>query len=49
MDEPAGFFLTTRDVRDNQVLYDAPYLNCDMPMINCSRSALSPLKLWWIL
>ena len=49
MDEPAGFFLTTREVRDKQVLYNAPYLNCDMPMINCSRSALSPIKLWWIL
>lgn len=49
MDEPAGFFLTTREVRDKQVLYNAPYLNCDMPMINCSRSALSPLKLWYIL
>lgn len=49
MDEPAGFFLTTKDVRDNQTRYDVPYLNCSMPMINCSRSAMSPLKLWWIL
>lgn len=49
VDEPAGFFLTSREVRDNQAVYNVPYLNCDMPMINCSRSALSPLKLWWIL
>jgi len=49
MDEPAGFFLTTRDVRDNQNIYNVPYLNCDMPMISCSRSAMTPIKLWWIL
>ena len=49
MDEPAGFFLTSREVRDNQIVYNVPYLNCDMPMINCSRSALSPIKLWYIL
>ena len=49
MDEIAGFFLTTREVLDNQVRYDAPYLNCSMPMINCSRSAMTPLKFWWIL
>ena len=49
MDEPAGFFLTTMDVRDNQHRFDVSYLNCNMPMINCSRSAMIPLKLWWIL
>lgn len=49
MDEPAGFFLTTKQVKDNQNAYNVSYLNCDMPMINCSRSAMSPLKLWWIL
>ncbi len=25
------------------------YLNANMPMINCSRSAMAPLKLWWII
>lgn len=49
IDEPAGFFLTTKEVRNAQNNYSVPYLNCDMPMINCSRSALTPLKLWWVL
>ncbi|MCR5357197.1 MAG: aminotransferase class V-fold PLP-dependent enzyme [Lachnospiraceae bacterium] len=49
MDEPAGLFLTTMNVRNNQNPFDIAYLNGDMPMINCSRSALSPLKLWWII
>lgn len=49
IDEPAGFFLTTMDVRNNQNPYAVSYLNCSMPMINCSRSAMIPLKLWWIL
>ena len=25
------------------------YLNGRMPMINCSRSAIAPLKFWWII
>ena len=49
MDEPAGFFLTSMDVKDNQNPFDVSYLNCSMPMINCSRSAMTPLKFWWIL
>lgn len=49
MDEPAGFFITTKEIRDNQNPYEVSYLNCSMPMINCSRSAMTPLKLWWIL
>ena len=49
MDEIAGFFLTTKEILNNQVRYDVPYLNCSMPMINCSRSAMTPLKFWWIL
>ena len=48
MDEPAGIFLTTKEVMDNQNPYNVTYLDGSMPMINCSRSALSPLKLWWI-
>ena len=48
MDEPAGFFLTTMDVRNNQNPYEVSYLNCSMPMVNCSRSAMTPLKFWWI-
>ena len=49
MDEPAGIFLTTMDVKSNQNPFNVEYLNGSMPMINCSRSALSPLKLWWII
>ena len=48
MDEPAGFFLTSMEVRNNQNPYAVSYLNCSMPMINCSRSAMTPLKFWWI-
>ena len=49
MDEPAGIFLTTREVKENQNPFQVSYLNANMPMINCSRSALSPLKIWWII
>ncbi|MCR4657694.1 MAG: hypothetical protein K5770_15925 [Lachnospiraceae bacterium] len=49
MDEPAGIFLTTKNVLNNQNPFDVSYLNRNMPMINCSRSAISPLKLWWII
>ena len=48
IDEPAGFFLTTMDVKNNQNPYEISYLDCSMPMINCSRSAMTPLKFWWI-
>ena len=48
LDEPAGFFLTTMDVVKNQNPYEVSYLNGSMPMISCSRSAVSPLKFWWI-
>ncbi|SFG67822.1 pyridoxal-dependent decarboxylase [Oribacterium sp. WCC10] len=49
MDEPAGMFITSMDVKQNQNPYEISYLNASMPMINCSRSALSPLKFWWII
>ena len=48
LDEPAGFFLTTKHVLKNQNPYEVSYLNGSMPMINCSRSAVTPLKFWWI-
>ena len=28
--------------------YEVSYLNGSIPMINCSRSAVTPLKFWWI-
>ena len=49
MDEPAGLFLTTMEVKNNQNPYEVAYLNGSMPMINCSRSAIAPLKFWWII
>ncbi len=49
MDEPAGVFLTTMEVKNNQNPYQVSYLNASMPMISCSRSAVSPLKIWWII
>ncbi len=49
MDEPSGIFITTMEVKNQQNPYNVPYLNGNMPMINCSRSAVSPMKLWWIL
>lgn len=49
MNEPAGFFLTTLDVRTKQDTDESGCLNTNMPMISSSRSALTTLKLWWIL
>jgi histidine decarboxylase len=49
MDEPAGLFLTTMEVKKNQNPYEVTYLNGSMPMISCSRSAIAPLKFWWII
>ena len=49
MDEPAGLFLTTMEVKESQNPYEVTYLNGSMPMINCSRSAITPLKFWWII
>lgn len=37
MDEPAGLFLTTMEVKENQNPFNITYLNGSMPMINCSR------------
>lgn len=49
MDEPAGFFLTTKEIYHNQTQFDIAYLNEDMKMIACSRSAVTPLKFWWLI
>lgn len=49
IDEPCGLFLTTREVMARQNPYEITYLNGSMPMINCSRSALNPLKFYWII
>jgi histidine decarboxylase len=49
MDEPCGLFLTTGEVLDAQDANNVSYLNASMPMINCSRSAINPLKFYWII
>ena len=49
IDEPCGLFLTTKEVLADQNPYEISYLNASMPMINCSRSALNPLKFYWIM
>ena len=49
VDNPCGLFITTRKVYDGQVSYDVPYLNANMRMINCSRSGVDTLKLWWLI
>ncbi len=49
IDAPCGLFLTTREVLADQNPYEISYLNASMPMINCSRSALNPLKFYWIM
>ena len=48
-DEPAGLFLTTKEVYDMQTRYDIPYLNKNMKMINCSRPTQPVLKFWWLI
>ena len=49
MDEPCGIFLTTKEIKENQNPYHIAYINGDMPMISCSRSAISSLKFWWLI
>lgn len=48
-DEPAGLFLTSKEVYDKQNRYDIPYLNKNMKMINCSRPTQPVLKFWWMI
>jgi len=49
MDEPAGYFITSREVYDHQADFNIAYLNNNMKMINCSRSATTSLKFWWLI
>ena len=49
IDEPCGLFMSRQDVIEVQTGYKVPYLNNDMPLISCSRSAVAPLKFYWIL
>lgn len=49
VDEPCGLFLSRKDVLAAQRTLKVEYLNNDMPLISCSRSALAPLKFYWII
>ena len=49
IDEPCGLFLSRQDVLKAQSAAKVAYLNNDMPLINCSRSGLTPLKFYWLL
>ena len=49
IDEPCGLFFVSPEVMEHQDPYEISYLNGSMPMINCSRSALNPLKFYWII
>ena len=49
IDEPCGLFLTRKDVYAAQTSFKVDYLNSNMAMISCSRSALSPLKFYWLM
>lgn len=49
VDEPSGIFLSRKDILAAQRTMVVPYLKNDMPLISCSRSAIAPLKFYWIL
>jgi len=49
VDEPCGLFLSRKEVIESQKAFKVEYLNIDMPLISCSRSAVAPLKFYWIL
>jgi len=49
IDEPCGIFLSRKEILEAQRSFKVEYLNNEMPLISCSRSALAPLKFYWIL
>jgi len=49
IDEPCGLFLSRKEILEAQRSYKVAYLHNDMPLISCSRSAVAPLKFYWIL
>jgi len=49
IDEPCGVFLSKKEVIEAQKGFKVAYLNSEMPLISCSRSAVAPLKFYWIL
>jgi len=49
IDEPCGLFLSRKDVLEAQGSFKVTYLKNDMPLISCSRSAVAPLKFYWLI
>lgn len=49
IDSPSGLFICEREIYDAQTDFNVIYLNNNMRMINCSRSAIEPLKFWWMI
>lgn len=49
VDEPSGLFLSTKEVIEAQTSVKVEYLHNDMPLINCSRNGITPLKFYWII
>lgn len=49
IDEPCGLFISRKEILESQRAYKVDYLKNDMPLITCSRSALAPLKFYWII
>lgn len=49
IDSPSGLFICEREIYDAQTDFNVLYLNNNMRMINCSRSAIEPLKFWWLI
>ena len=46
-DEPMGIFISTQKAFKTLEPFHVNYLEDAVPTINCSRSALAPLKFWW--
>jgi len=49
IDEPCGLFMSRKEILEAQQSFKVAYLNAEMPLISCSRSAVAPLKFYWIL
>jgi len=49
IDETCGLFLSRKEILESQKAYKVDYLRNSMPLINCSRNGLTPLKFYWVL
>ena len=48
-DESCGLFFTTKEILKHQNPYNIAYLNGSVPTISCSRSAISSLKIYYLI